>query len=82
MCVLCRRPGRDDSWSPTVVGLAKRDLLRDVLSVFGTCSADMVHVFEDLEADCVRFDVARSKTLTKLALDWQDTLKRASTDEY
>ncbi|KAI0084762.1 WD40 repeat-like protein [Irpex rosettiformis] len=53
------RPGRDDVWSPTVVGFSKRDLLRDVLNIF-----------------------ARSKTLTKLALDWQDTLKRATTDDY
>ncbi|KAF9226375.1 WD40 repeat-like protein [Gyrodon lividus] len=52
------RPGRDDCWCPTVVGMLKRDLLREVLSVF-----------------------ARSKTLTKLALDWQDTLKKASNDE-
>ncbi|KIJ61405.1 hypothetical protein HYDPIDRAFT_169671 [Hydnomerulius pinastri MD-312] len=52
------RPGRDDCWSPTVVGMLKRDLLREVLNVF-----------------------ARSKTLTKLALDWQDTLKKASSDE-
>ncbi|KII91275.1 hypothetical protein PLICRDRAFT_173153 [Plicaturopsis crispa FD-325 SS-3] len=52
------RPGRDDSWSPTMMGLVKRDLLRDVLSIF-----------------------ARSKTLTKLALDWQDTMKKASADD-
>jgi len=52
------RPGRDDSWAPTVVGLSKRDLLKDVLAIF-----------------------ARSKTLTKLALDWQDMLKKASTEE-
>ncbi|TFK41500.1 WD40 repeat-like protein [Crucibulum laeve] len=53
------KPGREDSgWSPTVVGLLKRDLLRDVLSVF-----------------------ARSKTLTKLAMDWQDTLKKAANDD-
>ncbi|KAI0682933.1 WD40 repeat-like protein [Cytidiella melzeri] len=52
------RPGRDDSWSSTVMGFSKRDLLRDVLNIF-----------------------ARSKTLTKLALDWQDTLKRATTDD-
>ncbi|KAG6829748.1 hypothetical protein H0H92_003624 [Tricholoma furcatifolium] len=52
------RPGRDDSWTPNVVGLSKRDLLKEVLLVF-----------------------ARSKTLTKLAMDWQDTLKRASSDE-
>ena len=29
-----RRPGREDTWNPNVVGLAKRDLLKDVLSVF------------------------------------------------
>ncbi|KAG6914965.1 hypothetical protein DXG01_014188 [Tephrocybe rancida] len=52
------RPGREDSWSPTVVGLPKRDLLKDVLSIF-----------------------ARSKTLTKLAMDWQDILKRTSSDD-
>ncbi|KAK2465593.1 hypothetical protein APHAL10511_002485 [Amanita phalloides] len=52
------RPGREDSWAPTVAGLPKRELLKEVLSVF-----------------------ARSKTLTKLALDWQDILKRAVTDE-
>ncbi|KAH0834880.1 histone transcription regulator 1 [Lanmaoa asiatica] len=52
------RPGRDDCWCPTVVGMLKRDLLREVLSVF-----------------------ARSKTLTKLALDWQDILKKATNDE-
>ena len=33
-----RRPGRDDSWSATVAGLSKRDLLREVLSVFGSSS--------------------------------------------
>lgn len=52
------RPGKDDSWSPTVLGFSKRDLLREVLNVF-----------------------ARSRTLTKLAMDWQDTLKKASADE-
>ncbi|KAI9460819.1 histone transcription regulator 1 [Boletus coccyginus] len=52
------RPGRDDCWCPTVVGMLKRDLLREVLSVF-----------------------ARSKTLTKLALHWQDMLKKATNDE-
>ena len=30
-----RRPGREDGWNPTVVGFSKRDLLKDVLSVFG-----------------------------------------------
>ncbi|KAI0320485.1 WD40 repeat-like protein [Amylostereum chailletii] len=51
------RPGmaKDDGWSPTLAGLPKRDLLKDVLQVF-----------------------ARSKTLTKMAMDWQDLLKKAS----
>jgi len=54
------RPGREDgSWTPSVLGFSKRDLLREVLGIF-----------------------ARSKTLAKLALDWQDTLKRAGTDEF
>lgn len=35
-CVFCRRPGREESWTPTVCGLAKRDLLKDILSIFGT----------------------------------------------
>lgn len=30
-----RRPGREDSWSPTILGTSKRDLLKDVLAVFG-----------------------------------------------
>ena len=33
------RPGRsDDSWSPTILGMSKRDLARDVLVVFGSSS--------------------------------------------
>ncbi|GJE86485.1 WD40 and Hira domain-containing protein [Phanerochaete sordida] len=52
------RPGREESWSPTLLGFSKRDLLKDVLNIF-----------------------AKSKTLTKLALDWQDTLKKAANEE-
>ncbi|KAG7097673.1 hypothetical protein E1B28_004999 [Marasmius oreades] len=53
------RPGEDrDSWSPNVVGLAKRDLLKEVLTQF-----------------------ARSKTLTKLAMDWQDVLKKSTNED-
>ncbi|KAJ6466627.1 histone transcription regulator 1 [Mycena vulgaris] len=51
------RPG-EQAWSPTVAGLAKRDLLKDVLSAF-----------------------ARSKTLSKLASDWQDVVRRAISEE-
>ncbi|CAL1708640.1 unnamed protein product [Somion occarium] len=49
------RPGREETWSTTVLGFSKRDLLKDVLAVF-----------------------ARSKTLQKLAADWQDMLKKAA----
>lgn len=52
------RPGRDDSWTPTLLGFHKRELLREVLNIF-----------------------AKSKTLTKMALDWQDMLKKAMIDE-
>lgn len=51
------KPGKEETWSPTVLGMQKRDLLRDVLSAF-----------------------AKSKTLTKLGQDWQETLKRALMD--
>lgn len=51
------RPGmaKEDNWCPTLLGYSKRELLKDVLSIF-----------------------ARSKTLTKLAMDYQDLLKKAS----
>ena len=29
------RPGREGSWSPMLIGLSKRDLLKDVLVIFG-----------------------------------------------
>nr|GAT54809.1 predicted protein [Mycena chlorophos] len=47
--------GELSSWSPTVAGLAKRELLKDVLSSF-----------------------ARSKTLSQLAVQWQDVVRRAN----
>ncbi|KAF7980268.1 hypothetical protein HWV62_39019 [Athelia sp. TMB] len=49
------RPGRDEGWTSSILGMSKRDLAKDILSVF-----------------------ARSKTLAKLAMDWQETLKKAS----
>lgn len=31
-----RRPGKtDDSWCPTILGIQKRDLVKEVLAVFG-----------------------------------------------
>lgn len=75
-CVAFRRPGgRDDTWTPTVAGIPKRDLLREVLSVFGKSLRFNCAIIADV------FCLARSKTLTKLALDWQDTLKKASSDD-
>ncbi|KAF8588803.1 WD40 repeat-like protein [Ramaria rubella] len=53
------RPNKDEKWDPIVVGLLKRDLLKDVLSIF-----------------------ARSKTLAKLGMDWQDIVRRSAVDEY
>lgn len=47
-----------EEWEPTVVGLVKRDLLKEVLSQF-----------------------VKSKTLTKLGLDWQDVLKKMNNEE-
>lgn len=53
------RPGRGDTtWTPTVLGMAKRDLLKEVLSIF-----------------------ARSRTLTKLGMDYQDLLKKSTTED-
>jgi len=49
------RPGREEGWQSSTMGFSKRDLAKDVLSVF-----------------------ARSKTLAKMAMDWQETLKKAS----
>ncbi|THV03532.1 WD40 repeat-like protein [Dendrothele bispora CBS 962.96] len=50
--------GKDTNWSPTVAGSAKRELLKDVLSIF-----------------------VKSKTLTKLGMDWQDLLKKVAAEE-
>lgn len=70
-----RRPGRDDTWSPTVLGFSKRDLLRDVLGIFGQYQLSVLRCHANHNPP------ARSKTLTKLALDWQDILKRASNED-
>ncbi|KIY64054.1 WD40 repeat-like protein [Cylindrobasidium torrendii FP15055 ss-10] len=52
------RPGQTMEWEATVVGMGKRDLLKEV--VLG--------------------QFARSKTLSKLATEWQDLLKRMASD--
>jgi hypothetical protein len=33
--VLRSRPGKTETWNPTVAGLSKRDLLKEVLTIFG-----------------------------------------------
>ncbi|KAL5514512.1 hypothetical protein ACEPAG_2601 [Sanghuangporus baumii] len=53
------RPGKtEDSWCPSILGVQKRDLAKEVLTIF-----------------------ARSKTLFKLAQDYQDMLKKSSADD-
>lgn len=73
-----RRPGRDDSWTPTLLGFHKRELLREVLSIFGVQKLLTTASFRPLKASS---SAAKSKTLTKMALDWQDMLKKAAIDE-
>lgn len=54
------------------VGLTKREVLKEALSAFGK---------EAFSCPCsflASSRLARSKTLTKLARDWEDVLKRAS----
>ncbi|KAG8988475.1 HIR complex subunit [Tulasnella sp. JGI-2019a] len=38
------KPGREEAWSPNVLGMVKRDLLREVLSTFGAfvCRQDLI----------------------------------------
>lgn len=53
------RPGKsEEGWSPTVLGLQKRDLAKEVLTIF-----------------------ARSKTLFKLAQEYQDLLKKSVSED-
>ena len=72
-----RRPGKEDNWHSNVVGLSKRDLLKDVLSVFGTENG---FFFVFCNWPKIRFS-GRSKTLQRLAAEWQDILKRATNDD-
>lgn len=75
---LRRRPGRDDSWTPALLGFHKRELLREVLNIFGTHEVLTDMSFYPSETFP---STAKSKTLTKMALDWQDMLKKAAIDE-
>lgn len=76
--VLYRRPNKQEKWESTVVGLSKRDLLKDVLSIFGACHTPVLHGCE-----CkFLYSPARSKTLAKLGIDWQDVLRRSVIEEW
>ena len=61
-----------------MIGLTKRDLLKEVLVIFGALqlALGLIHARTFFSLGTVR-----SKTLTRLALDWQDVLKRASVDD-
>ena len=76
MVLSYRRPGRDDSWCPSVIGMSKRDLLKEVLSVFG-----MYVYLLHLPGVNSWISSARSKSLQNLASEWQDTLKKAMNDD-
>lgn len=75
---LYRRPGRDDLWTPALLGFHKRELLREVLNIFGA-----QELLTDRQSVPLKLSLflAKSKTLTKMALDWQDMLKKAAIDE-
>jgi protein HIRA/HIR1 len=68
------RPGREERWQPTVLNLTKRDLLKDVLGIFGEFP------FARNDA-CVDSFIVRSKTLARLGQDYQEILKKANERE-
>jgi protein HIRA/HIR1 len=72
-----RRPdmSKDDIWNPVLLGHWKRDLLKEVLQVFGRQYLSQIRVL------IIEFVLARSKTLIKLGMDWQEMLKRATNDD-
>jgi hypothetical protein len=69
-----RRPGinKEDVWDPVLLGHWKRDLLKEVLQVFSKH-----HLSYLSSLILIKLSSARSKTLAKLGLDWQEKLKRA-----
>lgn len=41
-----RRSGKsDEDWSPTILGLVKRELVKDVLGIFGMCDQIILQKF-------------------------------------
>lgn len=73
-----RRPGisKEDIWNPVLLGHWKRDLLKEVLQVFGKHHFSWLWTLASLDS-CT----ARSKTLAKLGMDWQEMLKKATTND-
>jgi protein HIRA/HIR1 len=72
------RPGMsgEDIWNPVLLGHWKRDLLKEVLQVFGRPHMSWLRSLASLN-----LFPARSKTLAKLGMDWQEMLKRAMTSD-
>ncbi|GJJ10789.1 hypothetical protein Clacol_005017 [Clathrus columnatus] len=66
---------RDEKWDPYVVGLSKRDLLREVLNIFGNASLLLSSSF------AVNRFIVKGKTLQKLGTDWQDMLRRSAAED-
>jgi hypothetical protein len=59
-----------------VAGLSKRDLLKEVLNVFGRFMPFLL-----ILSLLISLDLARSKTLAKLAQDWQDIVRKSMAEE-
>jgi protein HIRA/HIR1 len=66
----------EDIWNPVLLGHWKRDLLKEVLQVFGRPHMSWLRSLASLN-----LFPARSKTLAKLGMDWQEMLKRAMTSD-
>lgn len=79
-CWYQRRPARmDDNWCPTILGMPKRDLVKEVLTIFGAlgCSTHFAHK----RMTHPSFISARSKTLFRLAQEYQDLLRKSIADD-
>jgi protein HIRA/HIR1 len=67
---------KEDFWNPMLLGHWKRDLLKEVLQVFSEHEPFLPRAVTSLSSL-----PARSKTLAKLGMDWQDLLKKASASD-
>lgn len=67
-------PSRTEpSWSPVLLGYQKRDLLKEVLGVFGESQSG--------QAGAELTIVVKSVSLQALGQQYQDTLRKASADD-